>query len=469
MTTTSPQQPRSDAVTGAADTDDATTTAPPAPLGWSARHFTTALAGAAVVALAVRLMNVFWWRPTTDRAGYLGYRLGGDAFYYHHQANALADGKFFINPIRYVLEGGGEVASAGHPPLYSTYLALWSLVGLDSVTTHRVASGFLGVAAVVVVGVVGRRIGGAAVGLVAAGIVAIYPFMWINDGMLMSESLVVLIAAWVLFAAYAFIESPDLRRAMLFGLACAAGALTRTELVLLFPLLVLPLALLARTRPTRERVRLVVAAGLVGTVAIAPWIAFNMARFDEPVLLSTGIGNTLAYGSCDETYYGRNIGYYAVCFTGPYPQTDDESRRDLAPRDAALDYISDHVSRVPLVVAARIGRVWGLFKPGQTTYYDWWIEGRGRAPSWISLYAYYLMLPFAIGGLVVLWRRRRQLVLPILVLVIIATFAAATTFGIPRYRAPAEVGIVLAAAVGIHAAWGAWRRRRSVASVVEPM
>jgi hypothetical protein len=36
------------------------------------RHFVGALVGASLLGLAIRLMNVYWWRPTTDRAGYLG-------------------------------------------------------------------------------------------------------------------------------------------------------------------------------------------------------------------------------------------------------------------------------------------------------------------------------------------------------------------------------------------------------------
>jgi 4-amino-4-deoxy-L-arabinose transferase-like glycosyltransferase len=437
----------------------AATTDRPRDHGWSARHFAAGVAGAAALGMLIRMMNVFWWRPTTDRVGYHGYRLWGDAFYYHHQANALADGKFFLQPITYVLDGGIEVPSAGHPPLYTTYLALWSLIGIDSVTAHRVVSCLLGVAAIVTVGFVGRRIAGPAVGLIAATIVAIYPFMWINDGMVMSESLVVLVAALVLLCAYQFVDTPDFRRAIHLGLACGAAALTRTELALLFPLLVLPLALFARSRTMGDRWKLAVVSGLVGAIAILPWVTFNMVRFEEPVLLSTGIGNTLAYGSCDATYSGRLIGYYDTCFNGPYPENVDESQRDAAPRKYALDYIKDHTSRIPLVVAARVGRLWGAFKPGQTTAFDWWIEGRGRVPSWISLFAYYAMVPFAVGGLVVMRRLRRSL-LPILVPAVIATFAAATTFGITRYRAPAEVGLVVAAAVGLHAAWSWWRQRR---------
>ena len=118
----------------------------------------------------VRMMNVFWWRPTTDRLGYLGYRLWGDAFYYHHQANALADGKFFIDPIQYVFDDGVEVPSAGHPPLYSTYLALWSLDRHRR--RHRAPRWRRACSASPPSSwsdCVGKRIAGAAVGLIAAG------------------------------------------------------------------------------------------------------------------------------------------------------------------------------------------------------------------------------------------------------------------------------------------------------------
>src|SRR5436190_20772288 len=87
---------------GAPEIADAHDPRAPAP---GARSFVIWLAGIAGVGLTIRLMNVLWWRPTTDRIGFHGYRLWGDAFYYHYQANALADGKFFINGVRYARDG----------------------------------------------------------------------------------------------------------------------------------------------------------------------------------------------------------------------------------------------------------------------------------------------------------------------------------------------------------------------------
>jgi 4-amino-4-deoxy-L-arabinose transferase-like glycosyltransferase len=425
-------------------------------------RFAVGLASITAVALAIRLMNVFWWRPTTNRTGYHGYRLGGDAFYYHWQANALAKGAWFVDPYVWHYVGGRQRPSATHPPLYVIYLSLWSRLGLDTVTWHRFASCLLGAAAVVVIGLVARRIAGAPAGLVAAGIAAVYPEIWINDGMLLSESMAILMTAIALYAMYRFWTHPTIRTALVMGLACGFTALSRTELTALFPVVVIPLALLVKDQSWRERARLAVAACAVGGLVLAPWLIFNLTRFDETTTMTSATGAALSAASCDQVYYGTYIGYYANCFQGPWPKASlDESQRDVVPRQQAIQYMKDHWKRVPLVVAARVGRLWGLFKPGQTTALDWWLEGRGRAPSWIGLFSYYALLPFAAVGLIAM-RRRQIPILPLVALAAIATFAAAITFGVTRYRAPAEVALVIAAAIGIDAARRRHREQRAV-------
>jgi 4-amino-4-deoxy-L-arabinose transferase-like glycosyltransferase len=412
------------------------------------RTFARGLVLITVIAAVVRVLNVLWWRPSTTGPSSRGFTVGGDSFFYHWQADALAKGHWFVDPFQWANQGLTAPSSA-HPPLYPLYLSLWSRVGIGSLTGHRLASCLLGVATVVVIALLAYRLAGTAAGLVAAGLAALYPQLWINDGMLMSESLVVLLSALVLYAAYCFIASPRVRSAVLLGLACGAATLTRSELLLLFPFLVVPLACFVKNKGWKQRAKLAIVACVTGGVLILPWVTFNMVRFDEPTWLSTGTGSALSAASCDATYYGSKIGYWEYCFQGPYPPvTLDESVRDLAPRHAADKYISAHLSRLPLVMAARIGRMWGVFKPGQTTTFEWSLEARGRTASWIALFFYYALLPFAIVGLVVM-RRRKIAIWPVIVFAVIATIAAATTFGVTRYRAPAEVGLVLAAAIGI--------------------
>ena len=343
--------------------------------------------------------------------------------------------------------------------MYSMYLGLWSLLGLDGVTAHRLASSLLGVASIVVVGLLVRRIAGDGAGVAAAAVMAVYPEIWINDGMLLSETMAIFMTAVALTAAYAFWQSPRTRSAVWLGLAFGAAAMSRSELLALFPIVVLPLAMLVRDLSRRERVRLAVIACVVGACTVAPWIVFNLTRFEETTTMSSGTGAVLSAASCDEVWYGLHIGYYANCFRGPWPPASaDESQRDIEPRKQAIEYTKDHLSRLPLVVAARVGRLWGFFKPGQTTALDWWIEGRGRAASWIGLFMYYALLPFAVVGLI--WMRRRRIpIFPLLAIALVATVAAAGTFGVTRYRAPAEVPLVVAAAVGMTMAWQRWRSR----------
>ena len=436
--------------------------APPTGTGIVSR-FGVWLISIAAFGFVLRVVNVLWWRPTTDTPGYHGYRLWGDAFYYHWQANALAKGIWFIDPIRWVSDGS-QTPSAGHPPLYSTYLALWSAIGLDGVTAHRLASCVLGTASIVVIGLLGRRIGGNATGLVAAGIAAVYPQIWISDGMVMSETMAIFTTAVALTAAYHFWENPTLGRVALLGAACGLAGLTRSELVALFPLVVIPLALFVKNADWRRRAKLAVVGCVVGGAVLAPWVLYNYTRFEEPTTMTGGTGAALSAASCDEVWYGTLIGYYANCFQGPWPSEDlDESQRDVVPREQAIQYTKDHIKRLPLVVAARVGRLWGVFKPGQTTAFDWSIEGRGRAPTWIGLFAYYALVPFAIFGFVVL-RRRRIPIIPLLAIIVIATISAAITFGVTRYRSPAEVAIVLAASIGITTCWSRWRRGRRPAT-----
>ena len=72
----------------------------------------------------------------------------------------------------------------------------------------------LGVATVAVIGIAGRRLAGPLAGLVAAAIAAVYPNLWINDSLVMSESLALLIVAVALVVALDFDRAPSVGRAV---------------------------------------------------------------------------------------------------------------------------------------------------------------------------------------------------------------------------------------------------------------
>jgi 4-amino-4-deoxy-L-arabinose transferase-like glycosyltransferase len=402
------------------------------------RRFAIALGVVVAGALVVRLVYVLVHLRHEP--------LGGDSLYYSLQGHDLAHGRWFIEPYRFRLDHVTE-PSAYHPPLFSLYLGGVSRLGADSVMAHRIAACLVGAAAVGAIGFLGRRLAGDRVGLLAAGIAALYPYLWINDAVVLSESLLALITALMLLAAYAFWRTPSAWRAAALGAGIALLALTRAEGVLLFALLALPVAFAVPGLDWRRRLERIGVMALAALVLILPWVAFNLARFEAPAYLSTGSGVTLVDSSCDAVYSGPFIGWWSfLCI--PDRISNDEAVNDRENREVALRYVRRHISDLPAVVAARVGRMWGAFRPLQTADLD----GRGANADRAGLVASYVLIPLAIGGLVLL-RRRREPILPMLALGAMVTITAALFYGAVRFRVPADVAIVVCAAVALDAAW----------------
>jgi 4-amino-4-deoxy-L-arabinose transferase-like glycosyltransferase len=370
-----------------------------------------------------------------------------DGVFYFYAAASVRQGHGFVN-----LLNGKQ--SAQHPPLWTLLLTIPALLGRSSILSAQVFSTFIGVATVVTVGFAGRRIGSERVGLIAAALAAAYPGFWVYEQRLLSETLLLLLVATTVIAAYRYQAGPTRRRAVLLGALCGLLALTRSEQVLLVPVLLFPLMLGWRwSRFSRTRVELLAIACITTVVVIAPWPLYNRGRVGEPVLLTTQTGSAMAQGNCDSTYSGRDLGYFDLNCLKPFIQ--DAARRgsinpsgDAALRHEALSYIKHHIGRVPLVSIARQGREWSFYKPFQTLESQaqfpqspWWPQG-------LYLFFYWALIPAAVLGGVVL-RRRSVSLLPLLAPFVVTVVAVAVTYGDPRLRAASEVPLVLVAAVGI--------------------
>ena len=383
--------------------------------------------------------------------------VGGDAYFYHHGANLLADGEGFIVPYDQ-LEFGIRTEAADHPPLFVVYLAAWSVVGLDSQDAHLVATALLGAAAVGLVGLLGRRVASPATGIVAASIAAVYPNLFGWDAMLLSEPTATLGVLGVALLAYSYRALPGRRTAAVLGVVTGLAALTRAELLALSVLVVVPVVL-GRTRlDLGERFRHLVLAGVACVAVLAPWVAFNLSRFEEPVTLSTGLDLTLAYSNCESVYDGPMLGYWdfacAASALRPVPPGGDgldQSQRNLVFRDEALDHAEENMDRLPVVVAARVGRTLGVFRPGQQIELDHLVERRDEWVARWGMWSYWALALLSIPGFVVLGRRK-VVRYPLLAPMATVVLAAAMTFGATRYRAAAEPMLCVLAAVALVAA-----------------
>jgi 4-amino-4-deoxy-L-arabinose transferase-like glycosyltransferase len=361
-----------------------------------------------------------------------------DQFYFSAMPKLLADGHGFVAPFKLVFRHV-TVPTAEHPPLYSVVLAVPAKLGITSPDSQRLAGSVFGAGTITTVGLLGRRLAGERAGLIAAGLAAIYPMLIGADGALMSETLLGLLVALTLLCAYRLLDRPDAVRAATFGVVAGLAALTRGEALLLLPLALVPVV----RRPGGWRAAAIAAVALV--VVLTPWTIRNWVVFDRPVLIATNSGTAVAGANCYATYHGSKIGGWWPPCIREHPGLNEAAHHSKALHEG-VDYARDHAGRLPVVLAARFGRVWSLYDPFQTP------EGRSQRVLKLGVVAFFLLLPFAVYGAYLL-RRRGPGAWILLMPFVVVTLTALSTYGNVRFREPAEVSLVVLAAVALDALW----------------
>jgi len=396
------------------------------------RAFGLRLGGLALFGLALRVPYTLLFAG--DATGPTG-----DIMFFHNSANLLAEGTGYVAP--YAVQFEGVIRpTAEHPPLWPLVLAASSKLGASGYVAHRLVGCLIGAVVIVVVGLLGRRAGGERVGLIAAGLAALYPVLIGADGSLMSETLYGLGIAAALLAGYRLLEEPSPRRAAVLGATIALAALTRGEALILLPLLAGPLA----WRGGAGRWRRVAAATLAAATVIAPWTARNFHALDRPVLISLNDSTVLVGANCDETYSGSDLGFWRDDCRSAIRESNEA---DLASRyrQEGIEYALDHAGRLPVVTGTRVLRTWNLYQPLRQVDFA---EGRHRRMEQAGVVAFFLLAPLAVWG-TFLQRRRRQPLWILLCPVVLVTITSVVAYGYPRFRHAAEVPLVVLAAVAL--------------------
>ena len=391
-----------------------------------------------------------------------GEELLGDQIYYSFQAAMIANGRWFADPF---IEGR---FAADHAPLTALLLAPVSWSDDNPFLAQRLLMAVYGMLVVAGIGLLARWLFGRRVALVAALIAALYANLWMNDALMMSETFAAAGVVAVLLAVYIYDLRRSTRDAVVIGVALGLAGLARAELLLLGPLVVVPLTLIVR-EPTAWPIRLrhLAIAGGVCVLVLAPWVIRNQVRFEETTVISTQDGLTLIGANCPDTYFGPGKGFWAIQCADlvEVPPDADQSERSVLYRDYAFDFISENRSEVPGVIAARVGRGLSIWDTHATTWFNTG-EGREKWASNIGLWQYWILTPLAVWG----WWRwpSRQPRWPALVTAGLSVLVIAVFYGIPRFRIPAEVVIVLGAAITVESLGSSLFARLRRARTPEP-
>ncbi|MEA3019750.1 MAG: hypothetical protein QOI47_1274 [Actinomycetota bacterium] len=403
-------------------------------------RFGPSLGGIALFGFVVRVVYV--------RTFAAHIHTGLDTIWYQLVSATVRSGDGYVDPAKFFGTPHVAVATAFRPPLYPAFLAgVGWLVG-GSTHDFRLAGCVAGVITVALIGLIGRRVAGDAVGLTAAAIASVYPAFLGVDAAVMSETVYVPLVTACVLAVYRATDKPTVRRWLLVGGLVGAAVLTRSDALALIVLLMVPAALVGSPVALQRRV-LLAAAGLCAcALVVTPWVVRNQQQLGTASIATLQSGTALAGANCPATYHGTLLGSWSFeCARRADEDTVTEVARNAELRHDAKAYMLGHLNRLAVVVPVRILREWGLFDPIGEARLDA-IESRNVRWQIVSWATYLPVAALSVYGFLLLRRRGAQL-LPMLSVALAVTTSGALIYGGPRFRITAEPVLVVGAAVAL--------------------
>lgn len=365
-------------------------------------------------------------------------QINGDYLIYHAYAANIASLHWPVNPFT------GE-PSALHPPLWPIILAIGDLLGLNTANEQVMINVVLGALVVCLIGFLVDLVAGKAAAILAMVLGAFYPGLLVFDGQGLSEPTAQVCIVLSIYFAYKYLAKSNYLNLGLTSVFIAFIALAHPEQLLVYVFLI-PYIVFVRVKKFRRKIFMVAIAALVGTATLAPWAIRNMLVFPKFEVISTQLGVTLANANCFVVYHPPEMGYWNInCYSGILLPTN-ESESDALLRGYAFSYMRSHLSELPLVMAARLGRIWDFYEPFEQAHFNT-VEGWMLSANFAFLWSFWAMLPFVFLGVVAL-RKTKNRSFPLIVPLIVVSITAMAISGQQRYLATAEPFIVSLCAIG---------------------
>ena len=389
-------------------------------MGNSRRRLILAAAGAALL-LRLAFGFLYWTdKPLThDEREYLGL------------AASLAAGRGFVysDP-----EPHGTAPQFGRAPGYPAFLALLGPNAHATSTpgTVKAVQSLLGAVAVLLVAALARQSAGERAGHIAAWLTAVYPpFVWIPAYALSEALYLPLILGCVLFLG----RADTTLRLLAAGALCGAAILVRPGTLVFVPLAA---AWLLYRRRSTNALAFVLAVGLV----VLPWTVRNLRTHGKLVLVASEGGVTfwtgnhpLARGEGDLAA-NPEIKAAEVAFRQSHPGLSAEQLEPLYYQDAVA-HMRDEPGRWATLLLKKAFYTLVPIGPSYTLHSTRYQLG--------SVAPYAMLVPLAVGGLIVIARRGR----PPEYLYLLATSVVLTSlifFPQERFRIPVIDPFIIVAA-----------------------
>ncbi|GAC1433724.1 MAG: hypothetical protein NVSMB54_31810 [Ktedonobacteraceae bacterium] len=323
-----------------------------------------------------------------------------------------------------------------------------------------------------------RDLFGERVGIFAGLVGAIYPFLYIYDGLLYAESLYTFLLLAYCYTIYHLQRSPRLSLMISNGVLLGLLSLARPNGIALLGLFVIWAGVMygIKVLSWRTALKSVLVVGLLTLIFITPWTMRNYKVTHTLVPVAVGGGKVMLgaynYETADPVY---QHGYYAGIWIIPSESTPwivakfpkdcaraCEVTRDDTYKAAALQWIQGHLSSMPFMLGQHFINTWEVV-PQEADLATNRFPDRDSSRLVVVMMETITPIIFTLAllGIVVTSKRWRDLLF--LYLMILLTLAQNLVFyGIPRFRAPIEPVLILLAAGAIW--WivsysSKWRKR----------
>lgn len=230
-----------------------------------------------------------------------------DQLSYHHLALRLLGGHGFSFG-----EDWWPATRAGAPTahwsfLYTYFLAaVYALVGPHPLAARLLQAILVGMLHPLLIYLIGKRVFNSTIGLIAAGLSAVYAYFVYYAAVLMTEPFYITAILAALYFSLMYVDqgkSPgntrrkDWLTGALLGIALAAAVLLRQLFLLFIPFLLIWVWWARRRQTTRAPLAPLLLSCCIIVAAILPFTLYNYMRFDRFVLLNTNAGYAFFFGN----------------------------------------------------------------------------------------------------------------------------------------------------------------------------
>lgn len=377
----------------------------------------------------------------------LNYPLRGDYLAYFTMAQRLSEGAIIKDHF-----GNLAYYNVGYPLVLGLAFTLFGA----SVRVAWVLNALLGGASVYLVYRLAKRItADAGVGLLAAGIWAVYIAAYVYSAYVAKENLTVLLFLSQCLLVVRFNEWRHPRVAALaLGGLTGFHALAGSSSLAVVPILVWVVWTHGNRGVRRAQVTAIFI--LAGLLAAAPWLARNAQVLGKPVLNSNGGFNLYLGNNPAATGYFVSIADTPLASDWHVLRRSGELHADHAAGRAAIEYIRSHPLRTAaLSVKKMVAFWWPPLHEGKRQVHP--MENLLRK-VWLGQYL--AMVGLAFAGAWALPGTLRRRALPVLAMIAAYALLHAIFYVIYRYRLPVIPPVAVLAAMAANEFVARWRTKR---------